>query len=553
VRRIRHRACQIKKLRAAAAARTQQVRANNRRVPAASWIMATEMREKWLACCAVVMAGIVVCAFCGVGRIGGPEFVSMVPGITTEAPGPGTTAHVIPPACLFVPHLQEMMVSQVEGGSQQWWACPKCAGDAVVRQQRAMCNPAMPSSEYFKDLVAMPPNLMSMMGLTDVAVDVAYKYNGYYTMNFCHRSLFGGPMIALQGELGDNQVMAAQYNDLYQRLLAYCLDKNPLVQSYFTMGEVASYGTGHSLTYPCLPAVARAHSMVQAATRGPTYGTMEAFGEVGVVEQLQHLVLGIALDANPSPIPVVQFDSVYPVGTLYPRNTHHQIQLNTYCDGDNIDPHKLSAEAAVFPMLFPGGTGWYKRHARVFKSILKYLRFRMSQIYSVFTLIPSYCLLMYGIMVTDQLHRTCAENMLDAAVLRYKQANQDASDNDVYMNVLKSSVPASMQGTPAWHRAQLADCLAMCSEYGLPSLFVTLSSDEVSPTRMCEVSVVEEQLQRGFPQGTWQHCPVEMARVFHARVNSFLRDFVLDDKNMIFGKVSHYIVRFETQVRWGVA
>jgi hypothetical protein len=86
---------------------------------------------------------------------------------------------------------------------------------------------------------------------------------------------------------------------------------------------------------------------------------------------------------------------------------------------------------------------------------------------------------------------------------------------------------------------------------GMPSAFLTLTADEVSPTRWDEVDDLEEFLEK-FGRGLeWHDAPVENARLFHLRVTEFLDRFVLGDteSSSLLGNVPHYLIRYEVQHR----
>lgn len=88
----------------------------------------------------------------------------------------------------------------------------------------------------------------------------------------------------------------------------------------------------------------------------------------------------------------------------------------------------------------------------------------------------------------------------------------------------------------------------MVEYWGLPSLFLTLTTDEVSETRWCEIEQIEALIQTMNSQFTWEDCPVECVVVFHIRLKAFLNKYILP-KNGILGRVKHYLIRYEIQNR----
>jgi hypothetical protein len=106
--------------------------------------------------------------------------------------------------------------------------------------------------------------------------------------------------------------------------------------------------------------------------------------------------------------------------------------------------------------------------------------------------------------------------------------------------VVKKVVPSTIVGSSSYHRRALQDLLAIKAKYGMPSFFLTLTSDEVSELRWEEINDLEEFLKRfGRGDKTWKDAPVECARLFHDRVTAFMKEFILPgSKYNVLGKLS---------------
>ncbi|EFJ52086.1 hypothetical protein VOLCADRAFT_103093 [Volvox carteri f. nagariensis] len=117
-----------------------------------------------------------------------------------------------------------------------------------------------------------------------------------------------------------------------------------------------------------------------------------------------------------------------------------------------------------------------------------------------------------------------APAVLESALLDYKSQNPNASDEDAIHHILKHKLPATLPNTPAWHRSNLQDLLCMVDRFGMPSFFLTLTTDEVSATRWPEVQSLEQKLQDFCAGFTWQDAPAENAFIAHKRVQSFMTD-----------------------------
>jgi hypothetical protein len=143
-----------------------------------------------------------------------------------------------------------------------------------------------------------------------------------------------------------------------------------------------------------------------------------------------------------------------------------------------------------------------------------------------------------------------SESALHSCIEREHQRSPAADDADIIKAVAKQLVPATVPGSPAYHRGKLQDLLAMVSRHGIPSLFLTLTADEQTAMRWQEVEQLETKAQEftGLEELTWKDLPVEMARLFTDRVETFMARHVLCSQSPILGRVNHYVTRFEAQV-----
>lgn len=108
-------------------------------------------------------------------------------------------------------------------------------------------------------------------------------------------------------------------------------------------------------------------------------------------------------------------------------------------------------------------------------------------------------------------------------------------------------MPGSLPNSLEWHRNQVLDLLTMVEVWGLPSLFRTLTTDEVSETRWREIDDMEQLPKRLNKTFTWQDAPVECAALFHLRVRAFMKEHILNEKGGILRKVLHHVIRYEEQ------
>ena len=90
---------------------------------------------------------------------------------------------------------------------------------------------------------------------------------------------------------------------------------------------------------------------------------------------------------------------------------------------------------------------------------------------------------MYNLKQLLQLLQEISRMCLNNDIKRTKQLHPHISKPEVIQHVTKYNLPASLQRTPRWYKAQLQDLLAMVEKCGMPHLFLTLTADEISSLR----------------------------------------------------------------------
>jgi hypothetical protein len=167
--------------------------------------------------------------------------------------------------------------------------------------------------------------------------------------------------------------------------------------------------------------------------------------------------------------------------------------------------------------------------------------------FTVFTLHIPYVLSSYALMRTYELLTKSTATTLLSSLARYKKDNPNATDQQAAQKVLKTDVPATVAGSPAYFKKNLNDLVAIVHAKGLPHLFLTLTADEVSSTKWSEVVQLEERLKRFNDSYTWQDAPVECAQLFCKRVNTFMKEVLVEQQ--VLGKIDHFVMRLEVQGR----
>jgi len=98
----------------------------------------------------------------------------------------------------------------------------------------------------------------------------------------------------------------------------------------------------------------------------------------------------------------------------------------------------------------------------------------------------------------------CPPQILSKAIVDCKEKYPDTREADMYKSLVKYNVPATLAGSPHWHKRHLNDLLTMVDKFGMPSFFLTLTADEVSETRWKEITAMETILHVIDGKLTWQ-------------------------------------------------
>ena len=109
--------------------------------------------------------------------------------------------------------------------------------------------------------------------------------------------------------------------------------------------------------------------------------------------------LSAAIDPDPLARGNTRRSSVYNIGNLAlrdnPNNASNKVLVRP--DGTPLLPsqHAVTLESAVFPYLFPSGTGAFQHLKDSTETMPTYLKYRMQSFFTPFTLFKPYLLIMY--------------------------------------------------------------------------------------------------------------------------------------------------------------
>jgi len=109
-------------------------------------------------------------------------------------------------------------------------------------------------------------------------------------------------------------------------------------------------------------------------------------------------IMSIVVDVEPIQVLSQRQSGVYVGGSIQLRNTLQTKSVYMRPDGTALlqSDKLISMESALLPYMFPYGTGSYVTPSKTF-TFPDYLRFRMKTLFSPWTLVKPYLLLMYQV------------------------------------------------------------------------------------------------------------------------------------------------------------
>ncbi|WIA28669.1 hypothetical protein OEZ86_011205 [Tetradesmus obliquus] len=471
-----------------------------------------------------------------------------------------------PPAALAYPPVASLMRATAQ--SSLWWACHSCHGSKTRREHQAQHlqppvadlssdTAAADIQDWFKNLgllLTLPPGGSLQLAVLRCGVRYAHRMLGYlHALSAADQDrppLLRGALVCWD-EAAVDGCDAADLAASLDSLITYLRKHNPAVQRYLTMAE-QQWGTAQDTSAP----------QQQQQQQQQQHGGVPVLGADCIrdgVADVQGRDPRMRSNAEPYTTPLtaaMDWDGqhtgedhrpgiMFSFGDVQERG-HATPQPVTGTASGYSSRHKLSLDNALFPFLHPGGVGAFRTGA----SLSTLLKQRMQQLFSPFTMVKEYLLVMFQVEAVATLVGGVSETALFSCIQREKQLSPDADPADIIKAVARQLVPATVPGSPAYHRNKLQDLLAMVNRHGIPSLFLTLTADEQTALRWREVEQMEAMAKQFTGEDiTWRDMPVEMARLFTDRVETFMARHVLSARSPILGRVNHYVTRFEAQHR----
>ena len=473
------------------------------------WAIAEHLVQRWDATADACISKLSCCSCCGTVKFGSPN---------AKLPD-GWKRHVLesPPAYSFAnPGLLSYM-GDFENNS--WIMCKNCSSGQGYRHTKV----SFVGQEMQHCLAQLPPVLLQSFSCVDTSVQIQQKYGTVAEGDPSQGSILHSPLVS-------NAVLNAteEQQQLLADLLADFVANNPIINKHLTAWEMVDCLGGS----PILTSSVVQNITQQARERGP----LNEYQDLQ-----QHFPTSLLEDLNETP--AVQYGTTVKLGQAQLRSTPGEMQPCTTKNLSELQNSTASIEDLMFPYMFPDGNT-YKGSG----SFSAYAKMRMEQSFSLQTAFPQYVFHLYQISKALSF-KNSVQVCLDQEYSSFLRSNPHASQQEVFNNMLKDKLPPQLNGSPAFFKAQLKNLQAMVRQYGMPTLFLTLTADEVSATKWTECSQAQALFSEVLNKPVSAYdMPVENARIFMHRFDNFMKDYILGGSR-ILGEVQQFVHRFELQGR----
>ena len=342
----------------------------------------------------------VCCALCGFTAYPtGDEMAKW--GLRTPRPGES------PPHELY----NALHSGVMAGPDGSWMLCPTCAGKQ--QQDGRAEHVVFHTPDYARQVTRLDPSLQMLLSLVNVGAGFAANAKGYFTARLQQPHAVGAAMLAWDDSASERAQLVPEG---VREVLGWSLAFNPIYQAYLSVIEQRGPDASQSFLGP----EAVASFAADAIARSPVAYMLPEHNE------MCKSVLAAVMPTLPPPLSLRAPPTSYTAGTLHPRagllgaaavggalavggNGLTQPQVIILPDGSAAASSApvggqdllLTAELAMFPYLFPFGSGAFGGSSMAFSD---YLQFRARCFLSVWTLVQPYLLLMFAVRTTTQLY-----------------------------------------------------------------------------------------------------------------------------------------------------
>ena len=475
------------------------------------------------------------------------------------------------------PHIADAMhVCQLDTEVSSALLCKECGDDAMFSTRARWC-PNVPG-EYLSYLLKCEGWFLSRMSVVNVGLDVMQRHNGTaFGCNMMESSLFTAPMFQ-KGKCRHANANRSEVTQNMEYIACHNYARNPLYTKYipFIERELDYLGGYPILSGDCIVNIlARSQRRDPHATVYSTGAENSSASTAGHDAMMHTLTADMLMECQKHNSVTRNSESnaasttgrkrcggeeMFYLGHAYTRDNDALVRLYSHSDGhhDAASMDDESPENSIMPFLFPTGTEQYAGGC----GLLYYAKMRAKGLLTMHTLHAPYMLMLYLMVRTHTLRAGTTQLCLRKEVKKFIKAHPSASDNEVYCNIVKHKVSPQLTGSPAWHKKELDDLIAGVQVFGLPSVFLTLTADEVSKSRWPAFSNLEHLMSKVNAGMTWQDAPVESAKIFMDKLKKFMHTWIIPpperkkgQKNAtkyspgILGLVEHYVIRYEVQGR----
>lgn len=234
-------------------------------------------------------------------------------------------------------------------------------------------------------MLTLPPAAILYLSVIMCGLRLTHRYSRYLQAESPEQlPIIKGPLV--QWHNGKDSADESECGSTLMNILARRGQANPIFKEYMTVLESSSGPHQHTPAVPVLPPDAIPQEVHAAQVRHPT-ATLDA---MSVANPLYAV---IDLDAQ-QPHHERQQKTVYLAGEIERRGAAEKRLLHAQPDGTTSTP-SLTVESALFPILFPNGKNFFTGTGRM--ALGSYLEQRMMALFSPWTLIKEYPLLMYQV------------------------------------------------------------------------------------------------------------------------------------------------------------
>ncbi|WPT10825.1 ATP-dependent DNA helicase pif1 [Picochlorum sp. SENEW3] len=573
--------------------------------------------EEWNKLCQQTFTEMIRCCICGVCELGSVrkstfEYIVAHPELMVGGDVP-SRAHN--------PGLPGKYVTTTDGVTEMWKVCKDCKKDPQEGFDFCV-DFGLQSGEYLEWIMASDIEERQALQCVDVGYQIskARPTDTGYTGQAHGFAMFMAPIIRAVGSVyqktDDSEPIQSCDTLLYtpwmknrlkkssQKLLIYNLSTNRIYHNLRCMAEIPDFNGNSFLSHDIVqeilelarnkdPLITRVDNQHAEAAledsealvgegqkdkneEGVTQTDMCRTKDKDPVEDLEEEAVDntaddaprqnmIVLPVDPPYKSVLTNDTLLSVGHVYPREgTSKEIFLSRP-QGESsleIDGQVVTLESTLFPYLFPEGKGCYTPAEGSRKTSLSdfqnYMKRRMSTLFSPFTMIQEYILMMYQIVRVMLCTTSGQKHTLKSAYDKRLKKYPRESEHDRIKNLVTYVMPKSVPYSPSWWRHKLNDLIAITRDMGLPHYFLTLTVDNTSELRWDEYNSMESilgQMNRKYRKKGKKHlnlgianAQAEAAALFHTRVSNFMDMFILEGHKTL-GEITHHVVRYEMQGR----